>query len=103
MTELIFGILLFAIGLYDLRRRHQLADAVNKNPNHKKYIAWNLLSSYWRSTPQWSVEIACIFPIDKGNADLMKVIARGWYLRLILIFGVLFFALGLVSIVKSSV
>jgi hypothetical protein len=90
MQLLMLGLLLLVVGIFDLKRRTLLARAVIIRPEHAKYLPWIILTYFWDLNGYFAGEVRTFFPFDNNNGALCRIVKRGWYIRLVFLFGALF-------------
>ena len=90
MQLLMLGLLLLFAGMVDLKRRTSLARAVNTRPEHAKYLPWIILTYFWDLNGYFAGKVRTFFPFDNNNSTLCKIVKRGWYIRIVFLFGAVF-------------
>ncbi len=98
MQPLILGLFLLFVGMVDLKRRTSLARVVNTRPEHAKYLPWIILTYIWDPNGYFAVKVCTFFPFDNNNSALCKIVKRGWYIRIVFLFGAVFVFAALFAI-----
>lgn len=100
MQPLILGLIILTIGALDFRRRVRLAKIANTIPENAKYLPWIILTCFLNWNYIMTGRVSTLFPIDNTNKELCRIVNRGWYTRIVFLFGVLFVIAGIFEILK---
>jgi hypothetical protein len=105
MIAFVVGLMMLTFGVADFRRRVRHARQVSTNPDYAKYIPWVMLSfNWWFGIPgKTKGRIMTVFPFEKENSELVRRVLRSWYVRIVLMFGMLITAFGAIDVAKYGV